>query len=174
MESQLDAREAVWNADSGRWDFFSGVERTFAKGSVRETAFTKMESDLTVPPRSLIPRTRNPDEMSSRETRAYAERMAHLGVSARELRVAAYTKVAYPFTNIVICALGTPVALRLRRAGKVSALFAALLVSFCLPMGHRGRPGPGQQRAASARRRRLVGQPAVRRPVDLDAAPPEI
>lgn len=130
VESQLDAQYALWNAATGRWDFYDGVERAFSPGSVRETVFSRQESDLKVPPRNLIPRTRNPDEMSLREMKAYAERMQHLGVSARELRVAAYTKIAYPFTNLIICALGIPVALWLRKAGKAATFFAALGVSF--------------------------------------------
>ena len=131
VEFQLDAHLAVWNQGTGRWDFYNGVERRFEAGRPpREESFQHKESDLKVPPRNLIPRTRNPDEMSLREIKDYAERMAHLGVSARELRMAALTKVAYPFSNFVICALGIPVALRLRRAGKAVTFFAALGLSF--------------------------------------------
>ena len=130
VQSQLDAQFALWNEATGRWDFYNGVERTFEPGAVHEVVFSKKESDLMVPPRNLIPRARNPDEMSLREMKAYAARMAHLGVSARELRVAEFTKVAFPFTNLIICALGIPVALRLRRAGKAVTFFVALGVSF--------------------------------------------
>ncbi len=130
VESQLDAQYALWNNETSRWDFYNGVERRFEPGAVKEVVFSKKESDLRVAPRNLIPRTRNPDEMSLREMKAYAERMTHLGLSARELRVAAYSKVAFPFTNLIICALGIPVALRLRRAGKAATFFVALGVSF--------------------------------------------
>jgi lipopolysaccharide export system permease protein len=130
VESQLDAQYALWNAGTGRWDFYDGVERRFGKGPVQETVFSKIQSDLSAQPRNLIPRTRNPDEMSLRELRSYAERVGHLGVSARELRVAQQNKVAYPFTNFVICALGIPVALKLRSAGNAVTFFAALALSF--------------------------------------------
>lgn len=129
-ETQLDAEHAKWNQTTHRWDFYKGVERRFTPGAVSETFFDKRESDLYVPPRNLIPRTRNPDEMSLREMRAYAQRIAHLGVSAREMRVAEFSKIAYPFSNFVICALGIPVALRLRRASKGITFFAALALSF--------------------------------------------
>ena len=130
VESQLDAQYALWDAARGRWMFYDGVERRFDPGSVREKVFSKQESDLAVPPRNLIPRARNPDEMSLREMRAYAERIQHLGLSTRELRVAACSKLAYPFANLVICALGIPVALKLRRAGKAVTFFTALSLSF--------------------------------------------
>jgi lipopolysaccharide export system permease protein len=130
VASQLDAQTARWNPKTSSWDFFNGVERTFSDGTVSESVFAKKASDLALPPREMIPRTRKPDEMSLRELREYARQTVHLGESARELNVAAYTKVAYPFTNFVICALGIPVALRLRKAGKAFTFFTALGVSF--------------------------------------------
>lgn len=126
IEDQLDASKASWDAASGRWVFFDGVERR----SGHEESFKQKVSDLAVAPRNLIPRTRSPDEMSLREMRAYSDRIAHLGISPRELEVAAYGKVAYPFTNFIICALGIPVALRLRRLSKVINFCAAFGLSF--------------------------------------------
>lgn len=128
--SQLDAKSALWDEAGGHWIFFDGVERQNEDGRTVEHPFARKVSDFVVPPRNLVPRTRNPDEMSLLEMRRYAERIAHLGVSARELKVAAYGKVAYPFTNFIICALGIPVALRLRRLSKIINFCAAFGLSF--------------------------------------------
>ena len=130
IERQLDATKALWDAPRGKWVFHDGVERVFKDGQLLEIPFTTLDSPLTAPPRNLIPRTRNPDEMSIGEIRRYAERIAHLGVPARNLEVAAHGKIAYPFSNLVICALGIPIALRLRRAPKVAVFCLALGVSF--------------------------------------------
>jgi lipopolysaccharide export system permease protein len=128
--NQLDADKALWKEGPGRWLFLDGVERVTENGRTTETAFKEKMSDLAVPPRNLMPRTRNPDEMSLREIKSYEERVAHLGVSPRELEVAAAGKLAYPFTNFVICALGIPVALRLRRLSKIINFCAAFGLSF--------------------------------------------
>lgn len=128
--SQLDAQSALWDAAKGRWVFKNGVERRFSGGKATERPFEEKDSDLSVPPRSLIPRAKNPDEMSLRELRLHAERASHLGESSRALRVAAQGKLSYPLTNLVICALGIPIALRLRRSSKVANFSAALGVSF--------------------------------------------
>ncbi len=130
VESQLDARSALWDGRSGRWVFHEGVERTFTDGRVAETPFSTKPSDLDIPPRHLIPRTTNPDEMSLREMRGYAERLSQLGIPRREFEVAAHAKVAYPFVNFVICALGIPIALRLRRSAKTISFVVALVCSF--------------------------------------------
>ena len=47
-----------------------------------------------------------------------------------QARTALHQKVAYPFTNPILCALGIPIALRLRRARRPVAFAAALAVSF--------------------------------------------
>ena len=127
---QLDALRAVWDTAAGRWVFQNGVERTFDKGVMRETAFSSKVSELDLPPRTLIPRTVDSDEMSLLELVRYARRMRRLGVSVTQLRVAAHAKLAYPFTNVILCALGIPIALRLRRSPKVVNFCVAMALSF--------------------------------------------
>ncbi len=68
--------------------------------------------------------------MSLRELKRYSKRMAALGVSPLELETAAYSKIAYPISNFIICALGVPIALKLRRLPKAGIFFIALAVSF--------------------------------------------
>ena len=127
---QLDAKSAVWDPAAQVWVFQFGVERTFGAGPARERTFTRQASNLDIPPRNLIPRTADPDEMSLRELLAYTQRMRRLGEPVAALRVAAHAKVAYPFTNLVLCALGIPIALRLRRSPMVVSFCVAMATSF--------------------------------------------
>ena len=137
--SQLDARFAVWDDAAKRWVFQSGVERTFLPEGVVEKPFQSKISDLDAPPVDLIPRPTNPDEMTLREILAYSRRVGRFGGSPREYEVAAQSKIAYPFANVVICALGIPIALRLRKSSRVVSFCAALVISFaylwCMEMG---------------------------------------
>ncbi len=139
VEKQWDAQAAVWDGVKNRWILTDGVERTFKAGKVQEKKFKSRVSDIDVPPRKLIPRTKSPDEMSLLEIIRYGDRVRHLGGSLREFQVAAHAKLAYPFTNLIICALGIPVAMRLRRAPKALSFLAALVVSFgflwCMEIG---------------------------------------
>jgi len=123
---QLDALQASWDGPLGRWIFLNGVERVFDAGAMRETSFARKVSELDLSPRTLIPRTVEPDEMSLLELLSYSRRMRRLGVSVTPLRVAAHAKLAYPFTNLILCALGIPIALRLRRS--------PMVVNFCVSM----------------------------------------
>ena len=128
--SQLDAKYAQWDPALRRWVFKKGVERVFTAQGVVETAFAQSVSELDSAPGELIPRPINPDEMSLREVRRYARRVGRFGGSPREYEVAAQTKLAYPFANVVICALGIPIALRLRRSSRVISFCTALALSF--------------------------------------------
>lgn len=129
VEEQLDAKLALWDGIARRWFFYDGVARRFGAVKHEQQAFDKRESDLDVPPKTLIPRTRKADEMSYFEIRRYT-REFHPGLSHREFAVAANAKLAYPFTNLILCALGIPIALRLRQAGKPLIFCSALAVSF--------------------------------------------
>lgn len=127
---QLDARNAFWDPARSRWIFHDGVERVFGEKGVVEKPFESMVSDLDAPPLSLVPRATSPDEMTMREALAYSRRVGRFGGSPREYEVAAMSKIAYPFTNLIICALGIPIALRLRKSSRVLSFCAALGVSF--------------------------------------------
>lgn len=128
--SQLDARYAVWDGRAARWVFKEGVERSFGAEGTVEKPFKEAVSPLDSPPDELIPRPIDPDQMSLREVRSYARRVGRFGGSPREYEVAAQAKMAYPLANVVVCALGIPIALRLRRSSRVISFCAALALSF--------------------------------------------
>ena len=87
-------------------------------------------SDFDSAPLDLIPRPLDPDQMTFREVRSYARRVGRFGGSPREYEVAAQAKLAYPLANLVICALGIPIALRLRKSSRVVSFCGALAISF--------------------------------------------
>ncbi|MFA6031104.1 MAG: LptF/LptG family permease [Elusimicrobiota bacterium] len=128
---QLDAKSAVW-APSGRWIFREGVERTLAPdGSIaEEKPFEELASDFTVSPKELVPQSRDPEEMGTLELRRQLARARRLGESLTPLRTALQGKLAYPFTNLILCALGIPIALRLGRFSRPVSVGAALGMSF--------------------------------------------
>ncbi|MDE2291917.1 MAG: LptF/LptG family permease, partial [Elusimicrobia bacterium] len=130
LVGEVDAEHARWDAPAGAWVFEKGVERAFdARGGLAsERPFTEWTSGLRSSPRELAPRTKTAGEMSMRETLAEIARYRLTGRSTRPLWTAFYQKMAYPFTNVILCALGLPIALRLRRAPRVVSFAAALTV----------------------------------------------
>lgn len=153
LAEQMDAARARWEGAggnaSGRWILEEGVRRDFASasGGPVEAPFRSWAYDLNAPPRSLVPQSRNPEELSLWETRQYLRRIGHLGASPRETWVAVHAKLAYPFANPILCALGIPFALKLKRSGRAVNFALALAVSFgylwlletCRALGLAGR-----------------------------------
>ena len=139
VASQIDAEYALWDAAVKRWVFYKGVERLFGAQGVTENPFESKVSDFDVAPLELIPRPINPDELNLRQVISYSHRVGRFGGSPREYEVAAWAKIAYPFANLVICALGIPIALRLRKSSRVVSFCGALAISFaylwCMEVG---------------------------------------
>lgn len=126
---QLDATGATWDPKARKWIFLDGIERRFG-GIIppEERPFRVLESDLDTPPLVLIPRRKNPDEMSFRETLRYLRQVRFLGASPREAQTALHAKLSYPFANLILCALGMPIALRLRRSHRAATASVALAI----------------------------------------------
>jgi len=131
VSREIVAKKGRWDASSARWIFDEGVDRRFnLDGGILETAFESLTTDLSVPPKDLAPRTKSPDEMSIVETVRYLKQVGHQGGSVREARSALYTKIAFPFANLILCALGIPIALKLGRSNRTVSFALALAVSF--------------------------------------------
>lgn len=149
ISRQVDAGYAGWDAQAGAWTFRNGVERLFNEdgGLAQESLFEELKSDLRIPPKELMPRQRDPDEMSVAETRLYLKRLKLVGEPPYRAQTALQAKLAYPFANVILCALGIPIALRLRRAARGASFATALAVGFayiwlietCKTMGNVGR-----------------------------------
>ncbi len=150
LSRQLDAHAAVWDPAIKRWIFLNGVERVFGPAGPTETKYERRVSELDAPPLQLVPRRKSPDEMSLWETVRYLRQVRYLGTSPREAATALQSKLSYPFANFIVCLLGIPIALRLRRAPKAGSIAVALAVSFFYlwtmemgkALGNAGRAAP--------------------------------
>jgi len=143
LQEQFDAARAVWEAPSpspsprgrgvrgeGQWVFLDGVRRDFGKTPPKEEPFERWVYDLDVAPENLTPQSRNPEELSLWEMHRHLGRLRHLGGSPRHAWVAVHSKLAYPFANPILCALGIPFALKLRKSGRAFNFTLALGICF--------------------------------------------
>jgi lipopolysaccharide export system permease protein len=132
LKRQVDARSARWDARRGRWIFENGVVRAFGPGGVLESqrSFNSEASDLDLAPVDLTPQPADPEAMSIRQLRTSLRHCERLSEPLGRLRTALQAKLAYPLTNLILCALGIPIALRLGMAGRAVSFVAALAVCF--------------------------------------------
>lgn len=129
---QVAAHEGRWDPAAGRWVFRNGAQRVLGPGGrpAAEEAFETLVTDIDAGPRELVPRSQNPEEMSLLQTRRHLQELRLYGGSSREAWTAFHAKIAYPFSNLILCALGIPLALSLRQAGRALSFAGALAVCF--------------------------------------------
>ncbi|MFA6319222.1 MAG: LptF/LptG family permease [Elusimicrobiota bacterium] len=131
LTRQIDAGRARWDQDAKRWVFLDGVDRRYRDGIVvSEEVFKRLESGIEMEPLALVMRSDDPDTMSFRGLRSALEKARRMGERQQPLKTALQAKLAYPLTNLILCALGIPIALRLGRASRPASFAAALAVCF--------------------------------------------
>ena len=141
LRETLTAKKAEWYPNKG-WVFYDGVIRLFAMEGdeiVAEEPFLSCELPIAESPTDLVPLSILPEELSSSELRQYIQKISSLGISSLKEEVQYYLKYAFPFTHILVLAIGLPVAYKMtptgggrgRKAfGRMKTLFLALLVGF--------------------------------------------
>lgn len=131
--TQIDAMSARWDSSIERWVFVNGVMREFTpKGGVAERSFGSWPSDVEVPPQNLMTEasSSDTDNMTARETLQRIKRLKKLGASALKEQVAFQSKLAFPLSNIVMCLLGIPFALAVRKSNRMLNFGMALGIAF--------------------------------------------
>ena len=107
ITSQISARRFVWDKNKEKWIFEDGFIRYFGKNAaVTEESFSVLDSDFTVPP----------DQIS--------------GLTTFQEETFFHSKLAAPFATVIMCLLGMPFAIALKRSSKLLNIVAAIAIGF--------------------------------------------
>ena len=128
---QIVADQMVWNPETKSWLFSNGVLRTFLDPmDTTEQSFETAESPVSL----------NPDEMSVDRTdgkllsiRELAKRIRffkHSGLASYSAQTMLQSKLATPFVTLIMCLLGMPFAISMRRKSKILNIIASLVIAF--------------------------------------------
>ncbi len=116
---RVDAREAKW-AD-GKWLFYKGTVRNFGKdGSIQTTPFRELEFPLKENWESFRNLEQHSDELSYTELATYIRKIREAGYDSTRYLVDLYSKLSYPFLNLVMVLIGIPFGLKAPRSGGVA------------------------------------------------------
>ena len=152
IRERYDAAEARYDAQG--WLLLQGTRRTFdAAGMFADLpeTFTEYRVAFSEHPEEISALRKEPEEMSLRETLAYAHALRHQGVKDPTYMVDFYGKLAYAFLCIVMVGFGMPLALHMNRNGGLTlalslTLFCGftyvILHNFLLALGNNGRLPP--------------------------------
>ena len=116
---RIDAREAKWV--DGKWKFFQGFIREFEEGgAIRTVPFSELEVSLPEDWESFQRIEHQAKEMSYTELRNYIQKIRGSGYDATRYLADLYSKLSYPFLNLIMVLIGIPFALKTGRSGGVA------------------------------------------------------
>jgi lipopolysaccharide export system permease protein len=116
---RIDAREARWT--DGKWKLYQGAIREFEEGgAIRTVPFSNLEFDLQEDWESFQRIEQKADELSYMELRTYIEKIRVSGYDTTRYLTDLYSKLSYPFLNLIMILIGIPFALKTGRSGGVA------------------------------------------------------
>jgi len=128
---QIDAAKAVWDKDVERWVFYDGVLREMTGvDSVKEKVFGRYVSDISITPGDVIVEKVWPEDLTMRDVSARIKSLGRTGSPDYRERTYLHAKLAAPFASLVICMLGIPFGIIVRRGGKLVHFASAMVITF--------------------------------------------
>jgi lipopolysaccharide export system permease protein len=147
LVTRLDADKGIF--DGNGWHLYDILEQTRSgdgdgfKARVLEEKIQK----LALMPEDLHKVTQKPEEMSFPELYGYIQKVENEGYDATTYRVDLFAKTAFPFVCIILCLLGTGIAVRrgMKEGLPVGIAYGIgiaflywVFYSFCLSLGYGG------------------------------------
>ncbi len=131
ITSQTVAKRMVWNAGQHAWFFEDGLQRTFTDATdTQDTAFTSARSPVTLAPSEMSVSKTEGKLMSLRELNRRISFFKRTGLSFYMAETERQTKLAAPFVTLIMCLLGMPFAISLRRKSKILNIIASMVIAF--------------------------------------------
>lgn len=131
IASQFVAKRMVWDKTRRVWVFENGTRRTFIdEMDTEDEHFDRADSPVEL----------KPDDMSVNKTenkllsiRALTKRInffKRTGLSSYSAETERQAKLATPFVTLIMCLLGMPFAISLRRKSKILNIIASMVIAF--------------------------------------------
>lgn len=129
IKRRIDAAEASW--EDGRWVFASGFVRTFEGDRERVQPIGRMAVEgIAERPEDFAKESRNPEEMNFLELRSYVERLRASGARVANYVVDLHLKLALPLINLIVVAIGAPIATRMRLQSAALGFGLSIVIAF--------------------------------------------
>ena len=131
IAKQIVADQMVWNPQTKSWLFSKGIQRTFVDPmDTTEQSFETAQSPVTLNPSEMaIDRTDN-KLLSIRELYKRIHFFKRSGLSSYSAQTMLQSKLATPLVTLVMCLLGMPFAISMRRKSKILNIIASMVIAF--------------------------------------------
>ncbi len=131
IASQFVAKRMVWDEASHRWVFEQGTRRTFIDElDTEDEHFEQAESPVELKPQDMsVNRTEN-KLLSIRGLTKRIQFFKRTGLATYAAETERQAKLATPFVTLIMCLLGMPFAISLRRKSKILNIIASMVIAF--------------------------------------------
>jgi lipopolysaccharide export system permease protein len=147
LARRVDANRGLYV--KGKWVFYDSMEQELDRETeIYNVQFhTQKAEDVDFLPDDLMRAFKKSEEMNIAELLTYTREVESEGYDATTFRVDLHARFAYPVLSIIVCIMGTGIAVKRksREGPSVSIAFGAVLVflywvfhSFCLSLGYGG------------------------------------
>lgn len=131
ITSQITARRFVWDAQKNVWVFEDGFIRNFgSNATVKETTFKTLDSDFSIPPKQVAVGKANDSYLTIADLIRRIRFLNESGLSTFREETYLHSKLAAPFATIIMCLLGMPLAIALKRSSKLVNIVSAITIGF--------------------------------------------
>ena len=146
---RLDAAKGVYK--EGLWNFYDIIEQRLDGNNNGIILHKEIIEKLDFSPESLGKVAVKSEAMNVTELYDYIRKIEFEGYDATKYRVDFYAKLAFPFICIIMCIVGTGIALRLNAKESIpvsivygigTVFFYWIFYSFCLSLGEGGVLNP--------------------------------
>lgn len=131
IASQFVAKRMLWDETNRRWVFEKGTYRTFVDElDTEDEHFDYKVSPVEMQPKDMsINRTEN-KLLSIRGLTKRINFFKQTGLASYSAETERQAKLATPFVTLIMCLLGMPFAISLKRKSKILNIIASMVIAF--------------------------------------------
>lgn len=131
IASQFVARRMSWDKNKGVWVFENGTRRIFTdKTDTADEHFTLADAPVELAPQDMsVSKTEN-KLLSIRSLGKRIQFFKRTGLSSYSAETERQAKLATPFVTLIMCLLGMPFAISMRRKSKILNIIASMVIAF--------------------------------------------
>jgi lipopolysaccharide export system permease protein len=126
----VEASRMNWDSDAGHWILHNGEERLFKNNGIESLRFEQRDTTFNLLPRDFARTSSDVYQLTYPEVAEYISSLRRSGAEGIAMPVVQfYTRLAYPFSILVITIIGLSVASERRKGGKGMYLGIGLVIT---------------------------------------------
>ena len=151
ISQQIVADSMTWDPQQKSWVFQNGTKRTFVdKMDTTEETFSTAKAPVYTDPQDMSVNRTESKLLSIRDLNKRIRFFKQSGLAYYEAETARQSKLSTPFVTLIMCLLGMPFAISMRRKSKILNILASLVIAFtfwwlismCTSIGENGYLNP--------------------------------